>query len=71
MLEIAKQVEPLLHVERTCLGVRLGRERIDVTLAIDAHRRHLRERCVEGARLTAGRILRQVDALIGAGRGQS
>ena len=62
------RMQPLFEREGAGLGVRLRRERIDLALPIDAHRRHLRHRRVEGARLTAGRILGVIDALLVRGK---
>ena len=64
VLEVAKQEESLLEREGAGLRVCLRRDRIDVALPVDAHRRHLRHRRVEGARLAAGGILGMVDALL-------
>ena len=64
VLEIAKEEESLLDLEGARLRVCLRRMRIDLALTIDAHRRHLRHRRVEGARLTAGGILGMVNALL-------
>jgi hypothetical protein len=44
-------------------GVRLRGLRIQIAGAADAHRRHVANRRIEGARLAAGRILGEVDAL--------
>src|SRR5687768_1521242 len=67
MLEVAKQVKLLFEREGAGLGVLLRRERIDLALAVDAHRGHFGEGRVEGGRLTARGIGRVIDAR-GTGR---
>jgi hypothetical protein len=63
VLEVAKQVKLLFDRERARLGIGLGRLGIDRALPVDAYRRHLPDRRVEGARLAAGGIFRVIDAL--------
>ena len=57
MFEVAEQMQPLLELEGARLGVRFRGGRIDLSLPVHAHRRHLRHGRVERARLAAGRIL--------------
>lgn len=62
MLEVAEEAEPLLECREAQPRLFLGGERIELPLGVHAHRGHLSDRGVEGARLAAGRIVGMVDA---------
>ena len=67
VLHVPEQVQVLLEQRGAGASVGFRRLRIEVPGPADAHRRHVADGRVEGARLTAGGIPGEVDALAGRG----
>src|SRR4030095_9077380 len=62
VLEISEKMKVLFHLEGAGTRVFFRRRRVNVSLAVYTHRRHLAKRRVEGTWLTARWIFRVVDA---------
>ncbi len=65
VLHVPEQVQVLLEQRRAGARVGFRRLRIEIPGPADADRRHVADGGVEGARLTPGGILREVDTLAG------